>query len=144
MDNNIIDLVKPMNSSEAMTVTSLTDLQSYAKGNVVRFPDFSEGQPFVARVKRPSMLVLAKEGKIPNTLLNTASQLFTKGGAGIDPDNENMLKDMYDVCMVICKATLISPTLEEIESAGMNLSDDQIMAIFNYTQSGVKALESFR
>lgn len=136
--------VVPVNCSEAMRVTSVTDLQSYASGTVVRLPDFGDGQPFVARMRRPSMLVLAKSGKIPNTLLNAASELFAKGGSGLDTDNDNMLGDMYDICHIICESALIAPTMAEIEGAGMELSDDQLMAIFNYTQTGVRALESFR
>lgn len=136
--------VQPVNCNQPMNITSFADLQSYAAGTVVRFPDFAEGQPFVARVRRPSMLVLAKQGKIPNTLLTAAGELFSKGGAGMDSDNENMLADVYGICEVIAKATLMQPTYEDITNAGMELSDDQIMAIFNYTQNGVKALESFR
>lgn len=136
--------VKPVNCDTPMNITTLADLQSYAAGTIVRFPDFAEGQPFVARVRRPSMLVLAKQGKIPNTLLTAAGELFSKGGAGMDADSENMLSDVYGICEVIARASLIQPTYDEIQQAGMELSDDQIMAIFNYTQNGVKALESFR
>lgn len=136
--------VQPANCDYEMAVTSITDLQSYAKGTVVRFPDFAEGQPFVARVRRPSMLVLAKQKKIPNTLLQAAGELFSKGGAGLDADNEKMLEDAHDITEVICEAALIEPSLEDIHNAGMELSDDQLMAIFNYTQTGIKALESFR
>lgn len=136
--------VRPVNCDAAMNITSLADLQSYAAGTIVRFPDFAEGQPFVARVRRPSMLVLAKQGKIPNTLLAAAGELFTKGGGGMDADNDNMLGEVYGICEVIARACLIQPTYDEILSAGMELSDDQIMAIFNYTQNGVKALEPFR
>lgn len=136
--------VKPINCEDAMNITSIADLQRYSGGTIVRFPDFAEGQPFVARVRRPSMLVLAKSGKIPNSLLTTASELFAKGGSALDTDDKNMLANFYDTCRIICDASLIQPTLAEIEGAGMYLSDDQIMAIFNYTQTGVKALESFR
>lgn len=145
--NNVgyaVEQPTPVNCSAPMSVTSLADLQKYAAGTVVRFPDFAEGQPFVARVRRPSMLVLAKSGKIPNTLLATANELFAKGGAGMDTDDPKMLGNFYDTCRVICEAALIQPTMAEIESAGIALSDDQIMAIFNYTQTGVKALQSFR
>ena len=134
----------PINCDEAMKITSISDLQSFAAGTVVRLPDFGEGQPFVARIRRPSMLMLAKAGKIPNSLLSAAGELFTKGGSGMDTDNENMLGEMYDIMSVICEAALIQPSLAEIKSAGLELSDDQMMAIFNYTQAGVKALESFR
>lgn len=134
----------PVNCDQALRITTVTDLQSYAAGTVVRLPDFGDGQPFVARVRRPSMLVLAKQGKIPNSLLNTAGELFTKGGGGMDADNENMLGDMYSIMDVIATAALIEPTMDEIKSVGLELSDDQLMAIFNYSQTGVKALESFR
>lgn len=141
---NIGQQVKPTNCEEAMRITSLSDLQSYAAGTVVRFPDFGDGQPFVARVRRPSMLVLAKAGKIPNTLLTAASELFAKGGSGMDVDNENMLSEMYDIMNIICESALIQPSMAEIRSVGLELSDDQMMAIFNYSQAGVRALESFR
>lgn len=127
-----------------MQVTTIGQLQTYSKGKVVRLPDFAEGQPFVARVRRPSMLVLAKQGKIPNSLLSTANELFVGGGSSVDVENEKLLQDMYDVCMIVCDACLIEPTLRDIEDAGLTLSDDQIMALFNYAQQGVKALEPFR
>lgn len=136
--------VIPVNCDQAMEITTAFDLQSYAKGVVIRFPDFAEGQPFVARVRRPSLLVLAKSGKIPNTLLTTAGELFAKGSESIDADNDKMLSDMYDIMHIICESALMQPTLNEIENAGLFLSDDQMMAIFNYSQAGVKALESFR
>lgn len=136
--------VTPANCDQVMHITTVSDLQSYAAGTVVRFPDFGDGQPFVARVRRPSMLVLAKQGKIPNSLLTAAGELFSKGGGGLDADNENMLRDMYNIMDIIATAALIQPSMDEIKSVGLELSDDQMMAIFNYSQAGIKALESFR
>ena len=133
-----------MDEAEAMKVTSIADLHVYGQGKVVRFPDFAEGQPFVARVRRPSMLVLAKQGKIPNALMASANQLFAGGGSGMDADNPDMLSDIFDVCEVIATAALIEPSYEEIKQAGLELSDNQMMAIFSYTQNGIKALENFR
>lgn len=125
-------------------VTNIIDLKRYAAGQVVELPPFADGMPFVAQLRRPSMLFLAKTGQIPNTLLSKAGQLFNGGGAGLDADDANMLSDVYDIAMVIVNAALVSPTLDEIHEAGLELADDQIMAIFNYTQGGIKALESFR
>jgi hypothetical protein len=136
--------ITPVNCNQAMHITTISDLQSYVQGTVVRFPDFGDGQPFVARVRRPSMLVLAKQGKIPNALLTAAGELFSKGGNAMDADNKNMLGDMYGIMDVIATAALIQPSMEEIKSVGLELSDDQMMAIFNYAQAGVKALEPFR
>lgn len=132
----------PVNCDTAMSVTSIHDLQVASQGSLVRLPDFSEGQPFVARLKRPSMLVLAKQGRIPNSLMESANSLFAN--SNVDVDNTNMLSEMFDVMEIICESALISPTLAEIKSAGVELTDEQMMAIFNYTQVGVSALQSFR
>lgn len=136
--------VIPANCEKAMEITSATDLQHYAAGMVVRLPDFAEGQPFVARIRRPSMLVLAKTGRIPNSLLVAAGELFANGGGGLNSTDEKMLSDMYDIMHIICESALIEPSLNDIENAGLTLSDDQMMAIFNYSQTGINALESFR
>lgn len=127
---------------EELKITTLTDLEKYSMGQIVRFPDFAEGQPFVARIKRPSMLVLSKLGKIPNSLMKTANGLFA--GQGIDSGKESMMSDLYQVLDVICEACFVEPSFQEIKEAGIELTDEQLMFVFNYTQKGVKALEKFR
>lgn len=124
-------------------ITSLTDLEQYAQGQIVELPAFAEGQPFVARIRRPSMLALIKSGRIPNGLLKTATELFTDGTPNTKEDDEAMSK-LFQVLECVAEACLMEPTYQELKEAGMELSDDQYMFIFNYTQRGVKALESFR
>ena len=125
-----------------MDITSLAQLTKYTEGQVVELPSFAEGQPFVARIRRPSMLALAKSGKIPNSLLKTANNLFV--GSSKDTQKESYLKDVFDVLDVVCEACFLEPTYTELQEAGVELTDDQYMFIFNYTQTGVKALDSFR
>ena len=124
-------------------VTTIYDLQRYAGGQIVCLPDFAEGQPFVARMRRPSLLIMAKKGKIPNRLLATATELFN-GGSSNNANNDTILSDTYDVCEAIAEAALVEPTMAEIEKAGLELSDNQLIAIFNYAQRGVEALNNFR
>lgn len=140
--NDYINTINQVETNQPK-ITSITDLQNYARGTVVEFPPFGENQPFVARVRRPSLLIMAKSGKIPNSLLGTANQLFTGEGSSRIAD-DNLLKDTYDVCRIMAESALIEPSLTDIENAGLELSDDQMMAIFNYTQAGVRALDSFR
>lgn len=140
-----MDFVEPVNAPSAV-ITSLSDLQSYAKGTVVRFPDFADGQPLVARVRRPSLLALAKNGKIPNALLGSANELFSNGtqskdGAELSPD---VLTDMYKIMTIMAEATFIEPTYEQIVGAGLELTDEQLAVVFGYSQSGVNALDNFR
>ena len=131
-----------MATKKSLEITSLESLQEYGRGSVVQLPDFSEGQPFVARLRRPSMMVLAKSGKIPNSLLSTANSLFIKGG--VDAGNEAAMKEVLEVVDVLCAAAFVEPTYKQIQDAGIELTDEQYMFIFNYTQNGVKALNSFR
>ena len=122
-------------------VTSISKLNEYAKGQLVELPSFGEGQPFFARLRRPSMLALAKSGKIPNSLLATANRMFD---SILDIKNDNMLKDFYMVMETILEASFVEPTYQEIKDAGVQLSDDQMIFVFNYTQQGVRALDQFR
>lgn len=124
-------------------VTSLEQLKQYANGNIVRLPDFAEGQPFVAKLKRPSILGMAKQGKIPNSLLVKTNELFLQSGS-LDTEENSMMQEIYDVIDLIARETFVEPTYEEIKSTGIELTDEQMMFIFNYSQQGVKALESFR
>lgn len=125
-------------------VTSLSDLKSYARGAIVELPPFADGQPFVARLRRPSMLVLAKNGKIPNELLNQANELFMGGSKSNGKMRQDTMSQMFDVFDILCEASFVEPSYKDICEAGLELTDDQYIFIFNYTQSGVKALKSFR
>ena len=125
-----------------LPITSLESLQEYARGAIVQLPPFSEDQPFVARLRRPSMMALAKSGKIPNSLLNTANSLFM--GKGMDSNNEGALKEVLSIVDILCDAAFVEPTYSQLKEAGVELTDEQYMAVFNYTQQGVKALEPFR
>lgn len=124
-------------------ITSLEQLKQYANGNIVRLPDFAEGQPFIAKLKRPSILGMAKQGKIPNSLLVKTNELFVQSGS-LDTEENSMMQEIYDVIDLIADETFVEPTYKEIKSTGIELTDEQMMFIFNYSQQGVKALESFR
>lgn len=130
------------NDQNITKITSIEELNSYKNGEVVQLPDFAEGQPFFARLRRPSLLVMAKRGKIPNALLQTATELFV--GKSNSKFNTETLKNMFEIIDVICEASFLEPTYQELKDNEIELTDDQMTFIFNYAQSGTKALESFR
>ena len=130
--------------SKQNKITNITELKQYAKGSVVELPPFAEDQPFIARVKRPSLLGMEKSGKIPNSLISKTNELFSNAQEAFNPDDDKMMSDMYDVMELIVRETLVEPTYEQIKEAGLELTDDQMMYLFNYGQQGVKALETFR
>lgn len=129
-------------SSSVAKVTTIDDLKEYAKGQVVQLPSFADGQPLVVRMKRPSLMILAKSGKIPNKLLKTATEMFNGEGSA---DNEDLdaLSKTFELLEIICEASLVEPKYKDFKSAGIDLSDEQLIAIFNYTQRGIEALNSF-
>lgn len=136
-------LLEKKMQEEGNKITSIYDLQRYAKGQIVKLPDFAEGQPFIVRMRRPSLLIMAKSGKIPNRLLSTATNLFN-GGNDKNANTDSLLSDTYDVCEAIAEAALVEPTLSDIKNSGIELSDNQLIAIFNYAQRGIEALDNFR
>lgn len=121
-------------------VTSLDDLKAYSSGAVVELPPFGPGQPFFARLRRPSMMTLITSGKIPNELLTRATQMFN--GESKDAD-EGSVKEMMDVINVLAEAMFVEPTVKEMKQAGVELTDEQYLFLFNYSQNGVKVLEPF-
>ena len=87
------------------------------------------------------MLGLVANGEIPNPLLNEAYILFN--GAKTTKDVINM-KEQKELLTIMAKAAMVEPTYTDLEEIGLELTDTQLLEIYNYTQIGVKALTSFR
>lgn len=138
--------VSPLLESKSARVYADSDIVDISKltkvrdSKIVELPEFADGTKFIARLRRPSMLKLCKSGKIPNSLLNQATALFTDSNAS----KKVNITDIYDICEIICESAFVNPSYEEIKASGIELTDEQIMAVFQYTQGGVKALENFR
>jgi hypothetical protein len=120
-----------------LKVTSLEQLKEKAQGTIVTLPGWDE-EPFICRVKRVSLLGLVSKGLIPNTLLGAADKVFNKANPDID------MKELGNLFDIMAGETLVEPKLSDIKELGLELTDEQRIALFNFTQQGVKALESFR
>lgn len=123
-----------------MAVTSIEDLKKIAEGQEVELIGWGE-EPFVCKLKRPSMLGLVANGDIPNPLLNAAYILFN--GVKTTKDVINM-KEQKELLTIMAKAAMVEPTYDDLEKIGLELTDAQLLEIYNYTQIGIKALTSFR
>lgn len=124
--------------------TTVSQLLTMSSGEVVELPGFVSDSPIYFKLTQPSMMLLAKIGAIPNSLLNRATELFKKGSRSLDTDDKNVLGDMYDILIAIARSAMVEPTYDSIEEAGIKLTDSQLLAIFNYTQNGVNKLSQFR
>ena len=130
--------------SKELKVTSIEQLREYTNGEIVELPSFGNGQPFVARLGRPSLMRMVADGKIPNELLVRANELFMDGIGETNVMDEKLLSDMYNLMGVMAESTMIEPTYAEVKEAGMELTDEQLVFLFQYTQRGLKGLENFR
>lgn len=61
---------------ENLQVTSLEQLKQVKQTDIVNLGKFEDGTEFIAELKRPDVMALAVEGKIPNTLLTEVTKLF--------------------------------------------------------------------
>ena len=127
------------------SVTSLETIRIASQGNLVDIPGYADGEMFTVRLRKPNMLTLMKSGRIPNTLLESANGLFQ--GTKKESTKINSTKEWLDMCELLslmCEACLVSPTWKELTDAGIELTQEQMLAIFSYSQGGVKSLEPFR
>lgn len=123
-----------------MEITNMQDLKRMAESDAIELPRFKKEIPFNAKVKRVSLLNLVKKGVIPNKLLSAAEELFygKKSSTSVD------LKQLTEVMFVMAENALVEPSIKDLESVGLELTDEQLVALFNYTQQGLKEIEKFR
>lgn len=139
--------MKEYDENVELKVTSIKELlEAGAGGELVNLPPFVEGKPFVAKLRKPSLLAMVKNGSIPNELLVEANKLFAKGAQGVASDtlNPEMMNNMFALLDIICEEAFVEPKYKAIKDAGIQLTDAQQLAIFDYTQNGVRQLNSFR
>ena len=124
-----------------MAITSIDELAKYAGGEEVLLPGWKSEETVIFRLRRPSMLLLADSGKIPNSLLSTAAGLFQHG---MEKASSADFKSLGEVFRIIAKASLVSPSYDELQEIGLDLTDVQLFYIYKYSQSGVDTLRRFR
>ena len=117
----------------------LYQTDSITTSQKVQIPGWCE-DGWECELKRPSILALAARGAIVNPLMKTARKLFY---SGISPDSGD-LQEEGRVLIEIAKAAMVKPSFDELEAAGIELTDEQLVAIFQFTQLGAKALRRFR
>ena len=123
-----------------MAVTSLENLKKLSEGQEVELPGWDD-EPFICKLKRPSLLGLVEGGQIPNPLLNAAYILFN--GAKTQKDVLD-LKDQKEILDIVARAAMVEPTYQQLKDIGLELTDLQLLDIYNFTQLGVRSLISFR
>ncbi|KEH98251.1 hypothetical protein [Clostridium massiliodielmoense] len=124
---------------ENLKVTSIEELKRMALPDIIELPPFKEEIPFVAKVKRVSLLNLVQKGVIPNALLSAAEELFygKESSKGVD------MQQMSKVMAIMAESTLVEPSIKDLKQVNLELTDEQLITLFNYSQQGLKGLSTF-
>ena len=117
----------------------MLSVESVKTSQTVSIPGWC-GEAVEFELRRPSVLALAATGAIANPLLKTARRIFY---SGISADSGDLAEEGR-VLLQIARAAMVSPSFDELEAAGVALTDEQLIAIFQFTQLGAKALDRFR
>lgn len=124
-------------SEQVLTPTSIEDIKKIKHEEVIELPAFLDGTPFTAKLRRPSISRMAKDGRIPNVLSAAVDELMDLSVT----TPQTPLKLRIEVLEIIAAAALEDPTYEEV---GEYLDHVQLMAIWSYVIAGANSLIPFR
>lgn len=102
---------------------------------VIEIPGFEPGELFSVKVKNVGVLSMIIGGKLPNSLLVMATQLFpdTQSSESLQKSTDKLLDDpealkaMSQMMRAIAKEALVEPKYEDIAEG---ITDEQIQSIF--------------
>lgn len=120
--------------SEILSIEQLKNMAT----TIIEIPDFEGTGTIKVRVKKPRLIAMAAQGKIPNHLLGIVNNMmFPNKKEKKEPNIEEIAK-IYEL---YCRACLVEPSYDEIKDI---MTDEQMSAIFDWGMDGIEDLENFR
>ncbi len=119
-------------------ILSIEQLKKMATA-VIDIPNFDNTGTIKVRVQKPRLMAMAAQGKIPNHLLGVVNQMMF--GKNSKKEKETDVKGVAKIYELYCRACLVEPDYEEIKDI---ITDDQMIAIFDWAMGDVEKLETFR
>lgn len=102
-----------------------------------------DAEPFVCRLRKPTVFGMAISGVVPNPLMPVVDRMFRLDKNLNDALKKIPMADSVKVMVGIAKVALVEPTYKQLEDAGVSLTDTQIMEIYSYVLGGAAGLERF-
>ena len=121
--------------SEILNIEQLKQLAT----PIIEIPDFQNEGTIKVRVQKPRLMAMAAQGKIPNHLIGIANDMMF-GGAKKKKENLN-IKDAAGMMELYCEVCLVEPRYEDFRDI---MTDEQMLAIFNWAMGTVSQLDNFR
>jgi len=103
----------------------------------IEIPGYSPDETVKVQVQKPRLMTMMMQGKIPNPLMGIATRMVSGGTA----KGEVATKDVLQFYELYCLACLVSPTYEEFKDI---MTDEQMLAIFNWAMGDAQKMSSFR
>lgn len=103
---------------------------------------FDEKEEIEVEVRRLTPAALISSGKLQNPLFETAYGLFFYREVKSQTVEEK--KEALDYYYAIADACLVNPTLNEIKEHGLELTDMQLITLFQFSQGGLEGYRKFR
>lgn len=131
---------KNQSNNQELKVTPIAALSEIGKGELVELFGWTEGTPFVARLRRASLSGMIRAGKIINPLMAAAQRLYEGPRSRASASFDELIK----VQRLVVSEALVEPKEAVLEEAGLELTEQQVEQIYTYALRGAKALEQFR
>lgn len=122
-------------------ITKVEEIKARYGAQEYTLPGWEPRAPFVCRLRRPQLTAMSEiAGFIPNPLLGVVDEMFMPTGKKVpNPTPEQRTKIMR----LFAKYALVEPTLDELDAAGVQLTDEQYMAIWLLAIGGIESLTRF-
>ena len=93
------------------------------------------------RARRPGLYNMASMGFIPNPLLGAMQAMFSGSTAQI---NAVDAKKQGECLTAIARYALVEPTMAQIMEAGLELTDQQLLELYQFALAGPVRYAAFR
>ena len=126
-------------TKQTAAVTTIDQLKAAMEPELVELPGFVPGTSITFRLRRASLRVMLKTGRVPNPLLAAARSMYEG-----TPNSKVPVEESIKTMELVAASAMVEPTMEQITDAGIELTEEQLGLIFAYSQKGISALNAFR
>lgn len=120
-------------------ILSIEELKKMATP-IVEIPGFDNQSTIKVKLKKPSLMTLVAEGKVPNHLLGIASQMVGGNQSKSKGKEADQTKDIIQMLELYCQICLVEPTYEEFKDI---MTDQQKEFIFDWGMGDVAKATTF-
>lgn len=108
----------------------------------IQIPSFDGLGTIDIKVKRPQLMAMMSQGKIPNRLLGIASKAVNSVGFQYKSEDEvEKAKELAEWIAFYCEICMVNPSYEEVKDI---ITDDQALSIYAWAVAPIDMLRSFR